>query len=387
MNMNAFKEAYLRVIGRCRSVSDAEPSSFEIDADVRLIAEGVTKIIDEYVKDPAFTPVPKELLDYVCSMSPLKKPGIASVPFKEICKKLKDFDYEYFNEFKTNLESRSLLDGKLFIMTAYGIDDSDVYPAFNRTYNAINSAVKDIDASFKLFETLKRMKDADAFCTVEDSSDPLAGFFNGNAFIFVSLFAEFKKDSLEHELTHFVQRIVGFDKSLKKSYTSAEFNSFMTKDIEKAKALSELSKTMTDSADGVSMLMGFFASKFNSRELDQTIKAILNGFQRIYEEDRLDFVSPQLEFDRHKKNRAESRGDRTLRMRWLSDFIRIVNEPAFVRDYVKPCLKSNSYDNEFFRKNRVIFIVVAYLGFKKMFSFSIDDALVDHFKSFKFRDD
>ena len=212
------QEIYEKIIAEHDALVDIEPPCLDLGSTLIIPCEdGGYKILSEYVKDPAFTPVPKELLNEVCSKIKLSHDFVLKIPFREIAKKLKDYDYEYYYEFKENLEKRALLDGSLYVIGLLSIDRTKVF-FFNKTFMFISSKTKDIEVSKAMLDKILRDtegKDIDAFCaTANSSSSEDAGFFNGNALVYLNLLSEFPKDSLEHELTHFVQRVVGFDKSL-----------------------------------------------------------------------------------------------------------------------------------------------------------------------------
>ncbi len=378
--MRKLEKIYNDILRRHNELTDVD-INIKKDICIEQCLEGTYNILNEYVKDPDFTPVPKEFLNEMCSLVKFSKESVVKISFKHLYELLKEYDYEYFNEFKMNLKKRSLLNGDLYIIILGTISD-DIIP-FNDAFNLINSYVNDEVVAERMFNEIVKNRDIDALCSIRTGNEN--EFFNKNAMIYISLFAEFPKDSLEHELTHFIQKIVGLDKSLSKQFTSSDFNSFMLKDANKAKQLYSFVQSLSKSNNTTSMLINFFKMKFNSKEFDQSVKAVLNGFQRIYENDKLDYVDDRLEFDKNVKNRVEANNDKSLRMKWLEDFIDIIESSKFRNDYLIPVLNSE-YDSDYFRKNRSYFMILLYLGFKIMFNFDIKDRLFKHFETFKYRD-
>lgn len=383
--ISKFEQIFRKILDEHQSITDVDHPFICQESSFDASLEGTKFILNEYVKDPAFTPVPKQVLDEICSLAKFKKDNVVKISFRKIYELLEEYDYEYYNEFKSNLLQRSLYDGSLCIVLLFDVDRDNVMP-LNRTYAFINSYVEDEDASRRMLEEILKAGDVDALCSVSDQRRLDDWFFNENAMIYVSLFGEFLKDSLEHELTHFVQRIVGLDKSLQKQFTKAEFGSFAMRDVQKAQILYDfISKLAEGDSDIQRMLIGFFQMKLNLRELDQSVKAILNGFQRIYEHNAFSFIS-ELDIDERRRNQLEAKNDHSLRMKWVKDLLVKIESNEFLNDYLKPMLKQKNYDNEFFRKNRSFFFVILYLGIKLILDFGIKEKVMQHFNEFKFRD-
>ena len=383
--ISKFEQIFRKILAEHQSITDVDHSLICQESSFDASLEGTKFILNEYVKDPDFTPVPKQVLDKICSLAKFKKDNVVKISFREIYELLEEYDYEYYNEFKSNLLQRSLYDGSLCIVLLFDVDRDNVMP-LNRTYAFINSYVEDENASRRMLEEILKAGDVDALCSVSDQGRLDDWFFNENAMIYVSLFGEFLKDSLEHELTHFVQRIVGFDKSLQKQFTKAEFGSFAMRDAHKAQILYDFISKLAEGDDYIRrMLIGFFQIKLNPRELDQSVKAILNGFQRIYEHNAFSFIG-ELDIDERRRNQLETKNDLSLRMKWVKDLLAKIESNEFLNDYLKPMLKQKNYDNEFFRKNRSFFFVILYLGIKLILDFGIKEKVMQHFNEFKFRD-
>ena len=73
---------------------------------------------------------------------------------------------------------------------------------------------------------------------------------------------------------------------------SNKFNNFINCDNKSAEQLIKwIKKYITENDFQLSRLMQFFGVKFNSNELHKSIKAVLNGIQRIYEYGKLSYIS------------------------------------------------------------------------------------------------
>ena len=383
--ISKFEQLFRKILAEQQSITDVDYDFIQQESSYDAPLEGTRFILNEYVKDPDFTPIPKQVLNEICSLVKFRKDNVVKISFKKVYELLDEYDYEYYDEFKMNLMQRSLYDGSLYIVLLFDIDRENPIP-LNRSYAFINSYVNDENASRRMLEEILKAGEVDALCSVSNQEKLDDWFFNGNAMIYISLFGEFLKDSLEHELTHFIQRIVGLDKSLQKQFTKAEFSSFAMKDAQKIQTLHDfICKLAEGDSDIQRMLIGFFQMKLNPRELDQSIKAVLNGFQRVYEHNAFSFIE-ELDINERRRNQLEAKKDLSFRMKWVEIFLKKIESDEFLNDYLKPMLKQQNYDNEFFRKNRPFFTVILYLGIKLMLDFGIEERVIRHFKEFKFRD-
>ena len=185
-------------------------------------------------------------------------------------------------------------------------------------------------------------------------------FFQNNGLIFISLKGEFIKDSLEHELTHFVQKTVGFNKTEQQIKQSNKFNNFINCDNKSAEQLIKwLKEYITENDFQLSRLMQFFGVKFNSNELHQSIKAVLNGIQRIYEYGKLSYIS-ELDFSKNEINKEESNKNLQFRLNWLNSFLLVINSNKFIENNLKPVilnLFNEEEQQEYLIKNRPYFII------------------------------
>lgn len=395
-------------MGKFKDVYDKLKKTYEMTADIEndanifnamssdkysVISEDTLHIIDEYVKDPELTPVPKEVLNFICSKAKFRRDNVFEIPMEELFSLLREHEYPFYQEFKQNLGA---LDGSLYVVMLFdrdfSIDEDLQTPAFNSTYQFLLENFKDENACRHICKELlkEKNKTADAICSKTDAEIEDDLFFKRNCLIFVSLKGEFLKDSLEHELTHFVQKTVGFRK-IEDSIKSAEaFRSFIERDAASFNRLVDwLKDKITDDQEKLKRLLMFFNVKFNSRELHQSIKAILNGVQRIYEYRKLGYIAV-LDFSKREIDKRESLHDSEFRLDWLKRFINVANSDEFIKDILAKTIVGifDAQDQQaYLLEHRPYFIILLYFGFKMMFkSLDIDRKLEEHFKIFKYKD-
>ena len=391
--MNRFKQIYNKIIKQSNITDIQQDFIYKKLNNYEVISENTIKIIDQYVEDPQLTPIPKEILNIICSKVKYRKDNITIISMKELYYLLRQYDYPYYLEFKQQLKN---LDGNLYIIMLFQKDDkfkgNDAILAFNSTFQFLLQQVKDIQICKKLCNQLlkDRFKNADAFCSKQDKDISNNTFFKNNCLIYISLKCQFIKDSLQHQLTHFIQKTVGLNKSLTKIYNDEKFNSFQSMNKEGFNNLYKLIKEFSDNDNiKIIFLINFFKIKFQSKQLDQSIKAVLNGIQRIYQYGKLSYIN-QLNYFKRQVDKKESQKNIKFRLQWLDKFLKIIHSKQFIINDLKygifNCLQNNQMQL-YMIKYRYYFIILLYLGFQQMFKkLNIQQKIIQHFKIFKYKD-
>lgn len=337
------------------------------------------KLLNEVVEDPELTPVPKNIfIEIIKKLN--SEYSIVKLSYSDLYQKLKQYDYEYFNNFKENLKKYSAYNANLYIILA----PLDVIHSSeeNKTIQLMNSKMSSSD-TYRLFKEILRNINASGFTLSEIDMNSAV---NKNSFIFLNRdkLKNKWKDTLEHELTHFIQRIVGFDKSLSKTYN----NDFLYDELNKPifnKKLINFIESISNCYYLYSDLTKFLLYIFKNSEQHTFIKNIINFMQREYEFDKKLYVV------NHKKlkiSQIESLDDNEkikFRERWISSFLNDLQSEQCLNWMKDEYLKySKSNESHKFKK---FLLYVAYYGIKLQLSeYNIDDKIIKHFKKFKFRD-
>ena len=392
--MNKFNQYFQEIINQYQSVTDAEYDFFnplESENAYEVITEDTIQILNEYVSDPELTPVPKEIFNFICSKVKYRKNNVTVIPMKHIYDLLKQYDYPFYDEFKTSLKT---FNGYLYIVMLFDRDYSHQnFIEFNKTFSILNSYIGDKNISGILCHELLRdnLKTVDAFCSKTDNDIKNNKFFEDNCLIFVSLKCEFIKDSLEHEITHFIQKTVGLSKTVYNSINDdKKFSSFENLTKENGEKLINWLKTnITTNEQYLASLGNFFRIKFSYRELHQSLKAVLNGFQRIYEYNKFSYIN-ELNFLDSEIHKHEANNDKQFRMEWLEKFFQVINSKEFIKNQLSSVILNlfkTEEQSQFLIQNRIFFIVLLYFGFINIFpELNVKEKVIEHFKTFKFRD-
>jgi len=106
------------------------------------------------------------------------------------------------------------------------------------------------------------------------------------------------KDSLEHELTHLIQRIVGLNNSLKSSYKYLGPNN-MIKFNDNIKNLIQeiLNKTSLNKNEVDANLVRFINYLIKVTEQHPMIKPCINAVQRLYEQSQLTIINNKFKYN------------------------------------------------------------------------------------------
>lgn len=337
------------------------------------------KLVNEVVEDPELTPVPKNIFIDVAKKL-CKEYSIVKYTYKELYQNLKEYDYEYYDAFKENLKKYSATNASLYII----LSPLDLkHPAeSNKTIKLMKSSISEVD-TYRLFQEILRNVNASAFTLSEIN---LSSAVNKNSFIFLNRdkLGNKWKDTLEHELTHFIQRIVGFDKSLSKTFNNEFLYDELNNPILSQKLINFI-ENVSDCSYLYSGLTRFLLYIFKNTEQHTFIKNIINFIQREYE-----YYKSVYEVN-HKKlkiSQIESLTDIKMlfREKWIKNYLEWLNSDKCIKWLKEEYIKySKSNESHKFKK---FLLYVAYYGIKLQLSdsYKIDEMILNHFIKFKFRD-
>lgn len=279
VGLSKFNELYTKIVNKCKSVTNVEQDFInyeQLQDNYDVITEDTICILNEYVSDPELTPVPKEFLNLICSKVKFRRDNVTIISIKELYELLREYEYPYYSDFKNSLRT---LNGNLYIVMLFDRDfefvGDDSILKFNSTYQFLLNTIKNENICNQLCKELlnEKNKNVDALCSKTDSDLRNNKFFENNCLIYISLKTEFIKDSLEHELTHFVQKTVGFNKTETQIKQNNRFN--LNKDSAQ-KLIDWIKTNISSDSIIINKLISFFSIKFRSNELHQSIKAVLN---------------------------------------------------------------------------------------------------------------
>lgn len=349
-------------------------------------------LIFEAVIQQYLYPIPKEILNYICSITRTKFKNSFKISYIKLYELLKNNNYKDVQLFKQTLKILSVFEsGYLQIGVC-----SDTYEDFlqyfksnemddNRLYNFYQSCINDVSGN-----------------TFGGNPLLMAKFKNACIFLNINHIKPNStwKDTLSHELTHFIQRVVSFNNiqtfgkiernNIKDPITGLQY---ISTDIKVQNIFNNFfNKLFNNTNLKYSYLASLYKNTLYYREESTTIQNILNGFQRMYEQQNIKNDKPNY---KHLETNHNNELYQTQRLDWLNNILSKINDINYFNNDGKwvidqfmssPTQKLKSpwkYQQPF--KNSII--ILQYIGVKYLLpQYNIDKRLKEYFKTFKFRD-
>ena len=336
---------------------------------------GLYEILNEYVEENETTPIPKQFFIDICKHIKTKQFQILKYPFEEILKLLNDYNYEFIEELKNNL-----VNGNLYIISSKQISDNLSNTEMFKIYNLLLNTFNEDEIEKIIYECGKEISGVTSSLNIFNNIDNY-----NNIFIFLNQNKIIKRSwttTLEHELTHFVQRIVGHKKSLKRS-VEIPGNGYVLY-LKNKQFFDKLFNIKNDKKISNNILE-FIKYILKPVQQDTSFKHIVMQFQR--------------EYQRTNKEISSFKGDVRLsknfeqRLNWLNKFLNKFSKS----DYFDSIewknnlqLIQNNYDDLLLNekiKYDLIYAIIGYLIYENILpNKNFKDKLINHFKTFKFRD-
>ena len=323
----------------------------------RIITEcNVWNITMEYVNEPSITPVNKNLFNYICSQ--IRKPtSYIKISFNKILSYVQRDNYEHINRLIEVLKNNSNNFLYIFSVNISNENDMNSFYKFlikefkNDEYNFIRSQY-DIRNITSTGLTLAKRKD------------------NLPLYIIINRYENLTwKDTLEHELTHFIQKLIGNNVSLPKvkGIQSLDIDHILNDIINYIESFH-----FSNDREKYSL---FYSLKYmlNSKELHQSVKNCLNFLQRTYENHNKR-ITRQIEHSTNKSAILE------YRLTWLNEFTNYLISNEFKKSF------KNKFENNSLtlQERKELFYKMSYSAL--LLVEDMKEKSINHFKSFKFRD-
>lgn len=348
----------------------------------------LSNIIVEYVNQDDLSVIPKSIHNYICSKINVKKESSFKISYKDLATML-DKD----SIFKMMLQEYSVYDSGFLTI---GVCKPEL-EAFTRVFKS------DVMNETRILNFYEMCKNGVTGLTL--SSEPLLFSAMKNVCIWLNIDAikpnSSWKDTLSHELSHFVQRISnGTDKRLR------EFDKILLKNqkngtVQYSNAIlpanwfdkisdfciSKFPFHSTMMNNYVLLYSNMLAQTLTITERKTTIQNILNGFQRMFEQQNY-----------KKKKNFYKNLDQSIdaRLKWLYEFLIKINSSDFFKSNIGKVILTQFYkssndkltkDFKTQMKYKNSILILQYIGIKIVIpELQIDERLEKHFKTFKFRD-
>ena len=315
------------------------------------------KIINETVKSKKLTPIPDELISNICDNIIKINQSTYKISYQKICELIKKSEYIEADIFRKNLlKYAKNINGNLFILFI-NIDNSDNILnniTFNTLKNVIQSDEKCCDfynEILKYSDKIKGLTIIKHYFELEEYKDSLI-FVNKEQ---ISDYFQFD-DILDHELTHFIQRITGF---------AEDITNIVTRDYSKGLSKTELQiiNKFCDTEEQKLLIKQIIFDKFRKEEIIETQKDIINLFKKLY----------------------ILKGKNENKLIWLNNFLQSINnysifEKQNLFQKLKAYLDSDKRNETF--EITFTLICICYLILKNEYhEYNIDETLKEEFKT------
>lgn len=360
----------------------------------------LSNLLFENVYQIDLDPVPVELLHYILKHLNVKESSKFEISYKKIYDILENNNYVNSEEFMLTLKSLKSFDSGYLTI---GICKNTITD-FNKIFKS------EFMNDSRVLTFFNNISDATAGNTF--SADPLlrGKFQNVCIYLNIDMIKQYTnwKDTLSHELSHFIQRIVNmnnsnaisnFDKLVLKNPDTGtlEYSNAFELNQDNIELLSnKLTQLNIDIAQKQQCLIYWvkmLSQTLKISEIKTTTQNILNGFQRMYEQQNMKNNKPNY---RNLEINHDNEKYQTQRLNWLNDILNKINADNFFQTEfgfnIAKEFFSSSYKKLYGtfleqKQFKEAVLIMQYLGIKNCLkNINIDTRLKEHFKSFKFRD-
>ena len=374
--MNRFYKTYLKIINEQVRPLNNEIKEFNDELQSIYPANewflDLHKIINETIKAAELTPVPDDVLIECYRNLDLISNRCFKISYRKIMEIVEKSSYELSDVFIKCLKKYANdITGNLYVFKGNIDDLENFYDIYETSlFKRMKTVIDDEDRIFEFISSLLNMKKSDGLTIIKRDLD----FENHkDCLIYISSTVDNFKDVMEHEFTHFIQRVCQFDEELPKVYDHS------LKAENKAgfiKAVNEVTAKMNVTGLNRLSLIQFLNDKLQISEQHQTIKSMIKFFIRRYEKDNRRF---EVNHRMLKISQVENTDENIrIRLQWLDELLH-KNEFLDLEDYLNE--KTNQTIEVKEDLMLLIFKAVKY-EFKE---YDIDKIIVNEFKTFRFR--
>lgn len=372
--LTKFQQKYLEVLANSPTDSDNWYQEPKIPDKPFMTYFKTLHILNEYVEDPELTPVPREIMIHILPKLKTRQNNVLELTYKELYDLLDVYNYQYSEEFKENLDKLNKFKlGKVYIAV---LDNNE---------QILHQYLDDYFDPLFIFQKVIPL--------MEEKSDGVTTSWNKNLFnptikdkdILILInrdlikYDQTWKDTFEHQLTHFVQRVVGLDKSLKSSLTYLGPNNALIANQKLKKLIENInSKTNVNKSMTTALLKRFITYILQAQQIHPIVKTTINAIQRLYEQSQLTFKGTKFSYNYKKLQ------DRNI---WLDNFLqKLVVDQHFITLFDK-YIQKNKLDLSLaeLREYNQMMVILTCLIYECL-DYPIENKIKEHFKTFKLRD-
>lgn len=350
------------------------------------IGRNIFNIMNEWVESPNLVQFPKELQIELCKNLRKHFDNLYIISYKKIIEILEKYDYDYVDDVINGMKKYDVVNKGYLILICVKLDESDNLLS-NKTLKFIKENFNDIyDNAYHIFSNIYNNRYADGLTVLHrDNYDPEDAY----TCIYINRDCSNMKDTLEHELCHFIKRVANYQNKFPKTYSGLTVDKLRDRRLKCVDYIYNIFNSLGFSKEVCYALKELVLRTCTEDEEQNSINSIVNGIIRKYETDKTKFKInhlnksiPQIEHLLSNKQLIE------FRLSWLNNFLSGVNSYKFFKDN-KNIIESYFSTRNYFKNYDIEFILkcVSYLCFKFNYpEYDIDKILTYNFKKFKFRD-
>ena len=350
------------------------------------IGLNIFNVLNEWVESPDLLQFPKELQIELCKNLRKHFDNLYIISYKKIIEILEKYDYDYVDDVINGMKKYDAINKGYLILISLSIDESDNL-FNNKTLNFIKDNYNDVyDNAYDIFSKVYNNRYSDGLTIFHrDIYDPE----NTYTCIYINRNSSNLKDTLEHELTHFIKNVAKYSNKFPKTYSGLTPEKLKSKQIKCVDFIFNLFKHLNFSKETCFSIKEIVLRAFTEIEEQPTIKSIVNSFIRYYEKDKTKYTFNHL---LKSITQIENSDDKSMiidfRLTWLDKFLYKINSFEIFKE--NKSLIENYFSKKNYEKNyKIEFILkcVSYLCFKENYpEYNLDNIIKENFKIFKFRD-
>ena len=343
-------------------------------------------ILGEWTESPELLSFPKELQVELCKNLRKKHDSISFISFKKIIEILEKHGYDYADDVAEGLKKIDPSGHGALLLISADVDENEDFRE-NKTLKFIKDNFNDIyDNAYSVFSEVYNNRKADGLTVLHrDELEP------GNAYccIFLSRKAFSMKDTLEHELTHFIKNVASHNGKFPKTYSEVTPEKIKNRRYMCIVSLNNLLASVGLSHEAMSEIDQIAWRAFTAREEQPTIKSIVNAFIRRYETDKSFHAIGHNVLKVSQIEAAMSLEEiESFRLSWIRSLLEKISSGELFKEskdklesYFFAAYREKDYEIEFLLK------CMSYYCFKEQYpEYKIESIVEENFKKFKFRD-
>lgn len=313
--------------------------------------------------------IPQDMFNYVIQTISNSDKNLFQFSYEELIKYSLNYDYQKANEFRMNLAKYAQRGSYYILFVEYNqkkyfqnlsnlLSTLQIQQLYNDMYSIMGIT--------KYGVPMKDGSDKNCITVLNKSLLKLDDWIG----------------TLQHQMTHFIQRLIGLEDTVKKNYhkkidkTNEELNPKIVRYSQLITKYTQNNQRFTKS------LIKKYTYMFAKNQIQQTLKSVLLLFKNMYERD-IQFANGQIVSVNIVKTSKQDR------LKWLKQFLSLINSKKYLQsDTFKQSLKlwrkkSILCNDQQLIKHRYISYILCYLGFKNILpEVDIDNKLIKYFEEF-----